>query len=57
MFLFAVQGMELCQLGCMAVEVTTDTTDAVRVISELSQQLPKSCILGVGTIMDATQVQ
>jgi Entner-Doudoroff aldolase len=50
------RGLELCQLGCMAVEVTTDTTDAVRVISELSKQLPKTCILGVGTIMDAAQM-
>ncbi|XP_062521618.1 uncharacterized protein LOC134196491 [Corticium candelabrum] len=50
------RGLELCRLGCRAVEVTTDTTDAVRVVSELSRQLPPSCLLGVGTIMDSEQM-
>ncbi|XP_065841162.1 uncharacterized protein [Oscarella lobularis] len=50
------RGLELASMGCRALEITTDATDCVRVIQKLRDKLPSSCILGVGTVMEAEQV-
>eukprot|EP00051_Salpingoeca_urceolata_P033043 m.18593 g.18593 ORF g.18593 m.18593 type:complete len:709 (+) comp5752_c0_seq2:2506-4632(+) len=48
------RGIELCSLGCRAIEVTLDTTDWKRVLGELVQKLPADVCVGVGTVMDDT---
>eukprot|EP00118_Oscarella_pearsei_P011816 m.82148 g.82148 ORF g.82148 m.82148 type:complete len:594 (+) comp36287_c0_seq4:68-1849(+) len=50
------RGLELAKMGCKALEVTTDATDCIRIFKELREKLPSSCMLGVGTVMEAEQV-
>lgn len=50
------RGLELASMGCRALEVTMDTPDVLSVLDQLSQKLPSTCLLGVGTVMDFSQV-
>eukprot|EP01121_Diplochlamys_sp_Union-15-3_P005445 TRINITY_DN1577_c0_g1_i2.p1 TRINITY_DN1577_c0_g1~~TRINITY_DN1577_c0_g1_i2.p1 ORF type:complete len:538 (+),score=103.89 TRINITY_DN1577_c0_g1_i2:45-1658(+) len=52
------RGIELVDLGCKILEVTLDTTDAIRVITELVKAIPKDkCVIGIGTVMDIKQLE
>ena len=48
------RGLELCALGCKAIEVTLDTTDWRRVLHSLATECPAGVCVGVGTVMDDT---
>ncbi|XP_065174904.1 KHG/KDPG aldolase-like [Sycon ciliatum] len=50
------RALELAELGCRLIEITLDTTDFEKVVRELSEKLPSSCMLGVGTVMEADKV-
>lgn len=49
------RGLELAQLGCRCMEVTLDSPEALCVVRELRQQLPRSVLLGAATAMGAAQ--
>eukprot|EP00045_Choanoeca_perplexa_P017894 m.270959 g.270959 ORF g.270959 m.270959 type:complete len:632 (+) comp17669_c0_seq19:2242-4137(+) len=46
------RGIELCELGCRAIEVTLDTVDWRRVLKTIIASVPKTVCVGVGTAMD-----
>eukprot|EP00056_Hartaetosiga_gracilis_P020475 m.19585 g.19585 ORF g.19585 m.19585 type:complete len:612 (-) comp8487_c0_seq1:92-1927(-) len=46
------RGIELCEMGCKAIEVTLDTVDWRRVLQEIVKSVPASVVVGVGTVMD-----
>ncbi|EGD74162.1 hypothetical protein PTSG_12407 [Salpingoeca rosetta] len=46
------RGLELCDMGCRAIEVTLDTVNWRRVLAELAAKVPSHVCVGVGTVMD-----
>lgn len=53
----AVQrALEMAELGCRLIEITYDTVGFEQVIKQLAESLPSTCMLGVGTIMEADKV-
>eukprot|EP00730_Choanoeca_flexa_P014038 TRINITY_DN5987_c0_g1_i3.p1 TRINITY_DN5987_c0_g1~~TRINITY_DN5987_c0_g1_i3.p1 ORF type:complete len:602 (+),score=128.65 TRINITY_DN5987_c0_g1_i3:2-1807(+) len=46
------RGIELCELGCRAIEVTLDTVEWRRVLKTIIANVPESVCVGVGTAMD-----
>lgn len=48
------RGLELVTLGCRAIEVTLDSHNWREVLEALSKRLPRSVLLGIGTVMDST---
>jgi len=50
------RGLELSKLGCRALEVTLDTPEIERIIPALVKGVGKHTLVGVGTVMDASQV-
>jgi len=53
------RGIELVEeLGCKAIEVTMDSENALTIVKELVKRIPKEkCLIGVGTVMDLSQVE
>jgi len=51
------RGVALAEMGCTAIEVTLDSPDALEIAQALRQQLPSSVMIGVGTLLDVSQVQ
>jgi Entner-Doudoroff aldolase len=49
------RGIELANMGCTAIEVTLDSSQALEVIASLRKQLPDSVLIGVGTLLDVDQ--
>eukprot|EP00911_Craspedida_sp_UC1_P002828 UC1_evm3s2071 len=50
------RAVELCSFGCRAIEVTLDSTNWRRVLTEIIRRVPASVCVGVGTVMDKAVV-
>eukprot|EP00055_Hartaetosiga_balthica_P006968 m.23224 g.23224 ORF g.23224 m.23224 type:complete len:621 (+) comp5530_c0_seq5:27-1889(+) len=46
------RAIELCGMGCRAIEVTLDTVEWRRVLQEIVRAVPDNVVVGVGTVMD-----
>ena len=51
------RGIELANMGCTAIEVTMDSSQALEIIASLRKQLPDSVLIGVGTLLDVEQAK
>lgn len=50
------RGIELAAMGCRCLEVTLDTPNVHEILKALIAKVPKTCVVGVGTCMDKSQV-
>ena len=51
------RGVELVNLGCKAIEVTTDSVRFPELLSELVRRVGDKCVVGVGTITTLEQLR
>ena len=51
------RGVELVEMGCKAIEVTTDSVNFPELLSELVRRVGDRCVVGVGTIMTMDQLR
>ena len=50
------RGKELAAMGCKAIEVTVDSIGFEDILEALVKEVGDKCLVGVGTIMDASQI-
>ena len=51
------RGIALAKIGCTAIEVSLDSKDALQIIQRLRTELPDTIQIGVGTILERSQIQ
>ena len=50
------RGRELADMGCKAIEVTVDSVGFEEILEALVQEIGSRCLVGVGTVMDKSQI-
>ena len=54
--LMVERAKELVSMGARALEITLDSRDALQILAQLHELMGDSILLGVGTVMDAAQI-